>query len=266
MAAMAPMSERAIQWGRAWGARAEDWELSELQQLPTYEEAIRRVGISAGQRVLEVGCGTGVFLRAAVDKGADVYGLDASEALLELARRRVPEADLRLGDFESLPYEDDVFDVIAGFNSFFFAVDLVGALREAGRVAAPGAAVVIQVWGRHERCDLEAMKMVARPFMPPRPPDAPPEPDLADPGVLERVAAEAGLEPQSSFDLTWAYEFANEEELGRAMLAPVGLGDLVGPRREEEVRRQIVEALASCRTSQGGYRLENEFHVLIASA
>jgi hypothetical protein len=50
------------------------------------------------------------------------------------------------------------------------------------------------------------------------------------------------------------------------MLAPVGLGDLVGPAREDEVRRQIVEALAPCRAPQGGYRLKNEFHVLIVSA
>ncbi len=77
----------------------------------------------------------------------EVYGLDASEALLALARTPVPEADLHLGDLEALPYEDDRFDVVAGFNSFFFAHDLVGALREAGRVAKPEAPVVIQVWG-----------------------------------------------------------------------------------------------------------------------
>ena len=263
---MAAMSERATKWGRAWGARPRDWEASELQQRPTYEEAIRRVGIREGHRVLEVGCGTGVFLRAAADRGAEVYGLDASEALLELARARVPEADLRLGDLESLPYGDDAFDVVAGFNAFFFALDLVGALREAGRVAKPGAPVVIQVWGRHDRCDLEAMKAVVRPFMPPRPPDAPPEPDLSRPGVLEQIATEAGLVPRSTFDLTWAYEYVDADELGRAMLAPAGIGDLVGPSHEEEVRRQIVEALAPCRRPRGSYRLENEFHFVIASA
>jgi SAM-dependent methyltransferase len=266
MVTTAPMSERAVRWGRAWGARARDWELSELQQLPTYEEAIRRAGISAGQRVLEVGCGTGVFLRAAAEVGAEVYGLDASEALLELARARVPDADLRLGDLESLPYEDDAFDVVAGFNSFFFALDLVTALREAGRVAKPGAPVVIQVWGRHDRCDLEAMKAVVRPFMPPRPPGAPAESDLSAPGVLEGIATEAGLVPRSTFDVEWAYEYGDAEELGRAMLAPAGIGELVGPAREGEVRRRIVDALASCRTPQGGYRLENEFHFLVASA
>jgi SAM-dependent methyltransferase len=266
MTATSSMSDRAILWGRAWGARARDWALSEEQQLPTYEEAIRRVGISAGQRVLEVGCGTGVFLRAAADAGAEVYGLDASEALLEIARERVPEADLELGDFESLPYGANSFDVVAGFNAFFFAVDLVGALSEAGRVAKSGAPVVIQVWGRHERCDLEPMKTVARQFFPPRPPDAPPEPDLSAPGVLEELATQAGLEPQSAFDLSWAYEFADGEELGRAMLAPGGLGQLVGPARIEEVRQQILDALAPYRRPDGAYRLENEFHFLIATA
>src|SRR4029079_18647005 len=102
-----------------------------------------------------------------------------SEALIEFARGRLPGADLRVGEMEDLPWERDTFDLVTGFNSFFFADDIVCALGEAGRVAKPAAPVVIQVWGRHERCDLEAMKAVARPFMPPRPPDAPPEPDLA---------------------------------------------------------------------------------------
>jgi SAM-dependent methyltransferase len=161
---------------------------------------------------------------------------------------------------------DDVFDVVAGFNSFFFAPDPVEARREAGRVSKPGAPVVIQVWGRHERCDLEAMKAVVRPFMPQRPAEAPPDPDLSVPGVLERLAAEAGLEPQRAFDLRRAYEFANDEELGRTMLAPAGIAELVGREREESVRSQIVTALASFRTAQGSYRLHNEFHFVIASA
>jgi SAM-dependent methyltransferase len=266
MKSPASISERADQWGRLWGGRAQDWAVSEEQQRPTYEEAIRRVGISAGRRVLEVGCGTGVFLRLAADVGAEVHGIDASQALLELARERVPEADLRVGDLESLPYEDDGFDVVAGFNAFFFAVDMVAALREAARVARPGAPVVIQVWGRHERSDLEPMKAVVRPFFPPRPPDAPPEPDLSAPGVLEGLATAAGLIPDEAFDVTWAYAYADADELGRAMLAPGGIAELVGPENEEVVKAQIVEVLAPFRTADGGYRLSNEFHFLIARA
>ncbi|HEU0335436.1 MAG TPA: class I SAM-dependent methyltransferase [Gaiellaceae bacterium] len=255
----------AGRWGPLWGARPADWAVNEEQQLPTYEEAIRRVGLGAGQRVLEVGCGTGVFLRAAADRGAEVVGLDASEALLELARARVPEADLRLGDMQFLPFEDDSFDVVAGFNSFFFAADLVASLREAGRVAKPGAQVVVQVWGRPERCDLDAMKPVTRPLLPPPPPGAPPAPALWQAGVLEGLATEAGLQPQSAYDVSWAYEYADEEAIGRAMISAGGLSVLVG-EREAEVRRAIVDALAAYRQPDGSYRLENEWHTLIASA
>ena len=56
-----------------------------------------------------------------------------------------------------------------------------------------------QVWAPHERNDVEAMKEVARPFMPPRPADAPVEPDYSKPGVLEALATQAGLSPQIAF-------------------------------------------------------------------
>ena len=86
--------------------------------------------------------------------------------LVELARAHVPEADMRVGDMQFLPYADDAFDVVAGFNSFFFAADIVAALREAGRVAKPGGHVLIQVWGRHERCSLDAIKPIVQAVLP----------------------------------------------------------------------------------------------------
>jgi SAM-dependent methyltransferase len=256
----------AERWGPLWGARAADWAGNEEQQTPTYEEAIRRVGIEPGQLVLDLGCGTGVFLRLAAERGARPFGLDASEALLEIARSRLPEADLRLGEMQSLPYDDDTFDLVTGFNSFFFAADLGDALREAGRVAKPGAPVVIQVWGAPENCALEAMKAVVRPYMPAPPPGTPPPPQLWKPGVLEEITTAAGLTPESAFDISWPFEYPDEETLGRAMVAPAGIADLVGPEREAGVRNEIVEALAPYRTAEGGYRLENEFHFLVARA
>ena len=254
----------AERWGPLWGARPADWALSEQQQVPTYEEALGRVSLEPGQRVLDVGCGVGVFLRLVADRGADAFGIDASEALVAAARERVPEADVRVGDMEALPYEDDSFDLVTGFNSFFFATDFVAALREARRVARPDGAVVIQVWGAHEHNDLEAMKEIARPFFPPRPADAPPEPDYARAGVLEELAARAGLTPDHPFDVTWAYEYQDDEELGRAMVAPAGIAGLVGPDREGELVRAIVDGLAPYRTPEGGYRLSNEYHYLLA--
>src|SRR5215218_8339933 len=120
-----------------------------------------------------------------------------------------------------------------------------------GRVAKPGAPVVIVVWGPYERRDLEAMMKIAHRYLPPRPADAPPEPELWRPGVLEGMAARAGLAPGEAFDLTWSYEYPDSETLGRAMMAPAGIAALVGPEREDEVRTAIVEGLEPYRTDEG---------------
>ena len=256
----------AARWGPLWGARPADWALSEDRQLPTYEAALDRTGLEPGWRVLDVGCGAGAFLRLVAGRGGIPAGIDASEALVEFARGRLAGADLRAGEMEELPWQDDSFDLVTGFNSFFFANDMVGALREAARVARPGAPVVIQVWGAHERCDLEAMKEIIRPFLPPRPPDGPPDPDLARPGALEALAVEAGLAPETEFATRWTLAYPDAETLERATVAVAGLALLAGPEREPELRAAIADGLAAYRADDGSYRLSNEFRYLIARA
>jgi SAM-dependent methyltransferase len=256
----------AERWGPLWGTRAADWAAIEEQQRPTYEAALAHVGIQTGQRVLDVGCGTGVFLQLAAQRDAQVWGVDASEPLLQIARTRVPAAQLHAGEMQSLPFEDDSFDLVCGFNAFFFAQDMVAALREAGRVARPDAPVVIQVFGAPQRCDLEAVKVVTRPFMPAPPPGAPVAPALWRPGVLEQLAAAAGLRPRTAFDVSYAMEYPDARTLARRLVAPAGIAALAGPEREQEVRATIVQALAPQRRADGSYRLHNEFHYLVATA
>jgi SAM-dependent methyltransferase len=266
MASTASVSASAQRHGTIWALRARDWAGIEEQQLPTYEEVIRRAGIRAGRRVLDIGCGTGVFLRAVADRGARPFGLDASDGLLAIARERVPEAELTAGDMEALPYADDTFDVVAGFNSFIFAPDIVRALGEARRVAKPGAPVVVQVWGPPERCDLTAMKRAIGRFVPAPPPAAPAPPPLWQPGVLEEFATQAGLTPVEAFDIRWAFEYADDAALARAMLAPGLVAEVVERAGEDAVAGAVVEALARYRTPGGGYRLANEWHALITHA
>ena len=131
----------AQRWGPLWGARPADWALSEDQQVPTYEAALRRVDLRHGQLVLDVGCGVGSFLQVVAERGARLAGVDASEELLDVARARLPDADLRVGDMEALPYADDTFDLVAGFNSFFFANDIVAALDAYGSGALGGQVI-----------------------------------------------------------------------------------------------------------------------------
>ncbi len=175
------------------------------------------------------------------------------------------EAEDLVGELGELGYTDDEFDAVTGFCSFFVADDMVEALREAGRVAKPGAPVVIQVWGRPERFDLGLMKAVLARFRPPPPPGRLDPSTLWQPGVVEDLATHAGLVPDAGFDDRWAYEYADEESMSRAMLSAGGFGAIVGDRKDE-ARDAVLEALAVCRTPAGGYRIENEWHFLIARA
>lgn len=88
------------------------------------------------QRVLEVGCGSGIFLEWFASMGHMVTGLDPSGASLELARRRLgTKAGLDRGFAEDLPYSDNEFDTVALITSLEFVEDPSKALREALRVA-----------------------------------------------------------------------------------------------------------------------------------
>jgi SAM-dependent methyltransferase len=261
---VAAASPTAARNGRLWGTRAEDWAAEEERESPKYAAALARVGLAPGDAVLDVGCGSGAFLRLAAERGARPAGLDASEALIRIARRRLPEADLRVGDMQRLPFADDAFDLVTGFNSFFFADDMTAALREAGRVARPGAAVVIQVWGRAERCELTPALQAIRALRPGATP--PPGPPLSQPGVLEGIAAAAGLRPEDAFDVTFPLEYADDEALVRTMLSPGPVAEAIDAHGEAAVGGAILEALAPRRRADGGYRLDNEWHAVIARA
>ena len=248
-------------WGSLWGDRPDAWAVSEEKQTPVYEEALRCIGLRPDMHVLDVGCGTGVFLRMCADRGAAVSGLDAAAGLLEIAQASVPEADLRLDDLQVLPYEDGSFDVVTGFTSFFFADDMVAALREAKRVARPGAPVVIQAFGRPERCELEAVKLAIAAYRP-----GGTEEQYWRPGIVDEIATAAGLRIERSFDTTYAYSYADADALAEAMLAAGGAAAVAGPENEAALRQDIIRALAGSRQADGSYRVSNEWHIVVARA
>lgn len=123
-----------------------------------------------------------------------------------------------------------------------------------------------QVWAPHERNDLETMKADARPFMPPRPADAPVEPDYPKPGMLEALATQTGLSPQTAFGIEWSLEYPDEETITRALAATARIAMLAGPEREPDFKQALIDGLAAHRQADGSYRLRNEFHYLIGRA
>jgi SAM-dependent methyltransferase len=105
--------------------------------------------IRAGERVLDVACGTGVLAREAaarVGAAGFVAGLDPGAGMLEVARQIAPGVEWRLGAAESLPFADESFDaVVSQFGLMFFA-DPREALRQALRVLKPGGRLAVAVW------------------------------------------------------------------------------------------------------------------------
>lgn len=194
--------------GPLWGARARDWaEVQEGQFAAAFHAVLAHAKAGPGTRHLDAGCGAGMAAALSASLGATVSGLDASDALLGIARERTPAGDFRQGDLEALPFPDDGFDLVTGFNSFQYAGDPARALREAGRVTRPGGRVVIMTWG--EPAGMEAAGHVAalRPLMPPPPPGAAGPFALSDETALRGFAEAGGLIPVEirDVDTPWHY-------------------------------------------------------------
>lgn len=254
--------------GPRWGARAADWaELTARISTPAWQAVAEAVGIGRNSRVLDVGCGSGEFCRLAAARGAEVSGIDAAEGMIELARRSVPDGDLRVGALEILPWPNDSFDVVTGFNAFQFAADLVAALAEARRVASRGGRVAICNWSALERSQLLAVFSSLRELQPPPAPGPPSNPPaIGEPGVLEHLARQAGLDPLSTADVDVPFETPDRATLERALTATGGVTPAIEQSGEESVRRALVEAAAPFRRPDGSYRFENRFTYLIAEA
>ena len=110
---------------------------------------IEAAGVSQGDRVLEVGCGTGVLAREAIKRvGPDgsVTGLDLSESMLGVARGICPDVDFRQGNAMDLPFGDNSFDVAIASFMLMFVPDPVVAVSDMWRVLKPDGRLVITVW------------------------------------------------------------------------------------------------------------------------
>jgi len=226
--------------GELWGARSRDWaELIETAMRPLFEAVLRRSTIGKRTRVLDAGCGSGLFLKLAAARGAVVSGLDASTSLLAIARERVPAAYLRVGEIEELPYDDMSFDVVTGFNSFQYAAQPVNALREARRVKAPGAPLFIATWGREDDCEAAGYFAALRANLPTPPAGAPGPFALSEPGALEGLVRDAGLVPTDDVTVNCRWEFADLDTALRGLLS---LGPAVRAARHTgapQLRRDI---------------------------
>lgn len=118
--------------------------------LPASARLARFAGIRVGERVLDVGTGTGNLALTAAREGAQVTGLDLTPNLLDAARRTAALLDLRVdwreGDAEALPFPDASFDVVMSQFGHMFAPRPEVALAEMLRVLRPGGRIAFATW------------------------------------------------------------------------------------------------------------------------
>ena len=193
----------AHQQGQLWGPGARDWsDYNEPMCTPFYEAVLDATAVGPQTRLLDLGCGGGFALLLAARRGATVAGIDATPELIDIARERVPGAELVVGDLEeALPFEPESFDVVTAFNSVQYAADPVSVLKQMAHTAKTGGLIGVLVWGPPESCESGVMFAEMAPLMPPAPPAAPGAIAWSEPGQLEQLASSAGLTPVAVDDV-----------------------------------------------------------------
>ena len=223
-----------------WGRRVVDFStLSEPSACREYVAVHQRLGIGEGCRVLDVACGSGLAMELATVRGAVCAGIDASPRLVAVASDRNPDGDVRVGDMQQLPWDDESFDVVTSFRGIWGTTP--GAIDEARRVLVPGGRVAITVWGNVGKSP--GAWMLA-PFLWATDDKIQHQADmvaLGRPGIGEAFLAERGFEVEERFEIPFAFEFPDPETYARGLAATGPAYESIQSIGEAEFIRRATE-------------------------
>jgi len=250
--------------GELWGAFARDWaELQEPLHLPAWEAMLDAAKVKNGTCFFDAGCGGGGTSVLAAQRGANVTGLDASNALIAIAQERVPQGDFRVGDLESLPYNEKVFDAIIAALSIQYTTDPITALRELKRVCSSSGHFVISTWDEPEYCEQRVLFKAVRDMLPSPPAGGGPF-ALSAAGALEHLVEQAGWKVTASNIVDCPFEYPDLETHWRAQKSAGPLQAAIKTVGEMQLRAAMDDAIKPFQTSTGGVRLQNRFRFVTA--
>jgi SAM-dependent methyltransferase len=257
------MGSAAVQ-GALWGTAPQDWaDVCEPLTKPLHATTMAALAPLSGLALLDVGCGTGLALQLAAAEGARVSGLDAAEPMLDVARGRLPDADLRVGDVQELPFDDGTFDAVTAFNAVQYAAGPQAGVAELARVTRPGGRVAIGVWGPPDRCETEVVFARIRALAPP-PPGAAAPLAISATGVVEDLLSGAGLGVVDSGEVDCPFAYPDLETAWRGQAAAGPFRKAIEIAGEAAVREAFVDVHQAYRQSDGSYCQENVFRYVIA--
>jgi ubiquinone/menaquinone biosynthesis C-methylase UbiE len=250
--------------GQAWGARSVDWAyLFEPYARPANQVVFDQVGVDTGVRLLDIACGSGLAAQTASRRGAAVSGLDASEALVDIARARTPEGDFRVGDMFELPFPAASFDVATSFNGIWKGCE--AALHEARRVLTPTGRLGLTFWGRPEQLGLLPYFLKMIELSPPSHGEASVQQgETGRTGVIEEMLAAAGFRVRETGTVTVVNEWPDVDIAVRALTAAgpsVPAIEAVGSDAFCDALREVIEPL---HTDGVGIRVSSELRWVTA--
>ncbi|MFK0107460.1 class I SAM-dependent methyltransferase [Streptomyces sp. NPDC091217] len=261
-------------------ARARDWsEIQERMLVPLYETVHERLEVGPATRLLGLHCGSGLALLMAAARGAAVTGVDSSPERLALARERLlpdPALGARARGRAARIVEGspaDAADAQAPAYNLITAFDPIGCLAgdseglgdllaEATPLAEHGAAVVLAGWGPPERCATSSVLRVAAKLADPLRSAGSWRPACRD--DLEEVAQRAGLRIDGSGRVSCPFGYADTDSAVRGLLS-TGLFDAaIAATDQEQVGKELAEALHPHQRADGTVWMPNVFRYLIA--
>jgi len=242
-----------------------DWGLGEYERtaatlMPAAAVAVEVLAPQAGERILDVGCGTGNAALLAARAGASVLGVDPATRLLEVARDRAAAEDLDVefaaGEAAALPAADASCDGVVSVFGVIFA-DPQAAADELVRVVRPGGRIVVTTWVPSG--PVNAMGAVVREAL-----GAPPErPRWSDPEVVRGLFAPHPVrftEHPIAFVAASPQAYAEEHDAHHPM-SLAAAGPLRAAGRLDEVRERARELFTEANEEPDAFRITSRYWV-----
>lgn len=254
--------------GPLWSAAPETWAtLQEPFHKPLFGAMLEAAGVGEDTRVLDVGCGTGCASAMALARGAEVYGIDCAQGLIDYAQKAVERATFGLGDIEDLEFEDSFFDVVFAANSVQYAESVTLALKELSRICKPDGRIVAGLFGPPNKVAYRAVFAAAREVMPPPPPDAKPGGPfvLSGPGVLAGKFAEAGLEVVGEGEVNCPFRYESLDEHWKACASAGAVQALINTVGENKLRTAIDAACQELVAGDGSVSFDPNVFIYVVA-
>ncbi len=258
------MGSQAIQ-GKLWGQRPKDWsEIQEQTGKAGYDFVLDYLSLQPGTKLLDIGCGSGYFSKLAIDKHADVTGLDASHELIDEAIKRASDGKFQVGEMEELPFEDNTFDMVCGFNSFQYAASTKNALAEAERVLKNRGHLAVTIWGNKEDCEAASYLRAVGSLLPPPPPGAGGPFALSENQALEGILEEIGFEIICNMDIVSVWDYPDIDTALKGLLSAGPAAKAIENSGFEEVYQTVLNAVKPYIKQNGHVIYNNTSRVVIA--